>query len=216
MTKTIKFKKGDRVVHKKFGAGRVLDCDPISFLVEFDKKDTDFHDGSGLGKPYHCWWCLPRTLSTETKKYKFSVGDKVRDRFGMEGVIDKVDKSYDTVLPYYVNYPDKGYHLWEKEKDLTKIDGYVKYAPIAEKWQPYKDLYLSGTDKQQLYMALYGGNIFNNSNKHVYILGVYNKETLRVLRTYKRKEDAEKKQKEYQDEFGDDYKFVVLKEKIYE
>lgn len=55
------FKAGDRVCHKSFGIGTIIDFrnDEIP-TVEFDVRQPIFHDGRGhgskAGKDGHCYW----------------------------------------------------------------------------------------------------------------------------------------------------------------
>lgn len=64
----MKWKIGDRVIHDRYGRGKILgfikewrkevfeEDDDVVMLVEFDKKNRVFHDGDGRGKNHHCYW----------------------------------------------------------------------------------------------------------------------------------------------------------------
>ena len=66
---------GDRVYHEEYGTGKIINdnCQEASHdvLVEFDKYDSDLHDGNDVGKikgkDGHCWWCFTRELKREDK-----------------------------------------------------------------------------------------------------------------------------------------------------
>ncbi len=56
------FQIGDRVLYKGFGKGTVIyieestDDKPLNVLIEFDNTRKGLHSGSGMGKPYSCYW----------------------------------------------------------------------------------------------------------------------------------------------------------------
>lgn len=76
------FKKGQRVEHSVYGAGRVVEVftdltypDGLPYFVEFDKRDFRLHSGGfkGMfGKPNRCYWCA----DAELKKVCIFKGNK--------------------------------------------------------------------------------------------------------------------------------------------
>lgn len=244
MINTTKFKIGDRVVHKRFGAGIIGYIGDYYYTVVFDKEDPNvLHEGGNIDKPNRCWFCDDDRLEPETKKYKFSVGDRVIGHRGYVGVIRIVDESYETSFPYQVYYDAKGYCFWEKEKDLTKIEEPVKYRRVGNTVHSLANVEFV-KEKEATCGAMgasfvvggrraviVGGNKASKFSKewspdykcisglkrlkeYVHILGVYNKEVLRILSVHKNREDAEAKAEKYKNEFGADYSFVVLKEEV--
>lgn len=71
MGKEEELKVGDRVYHKEYGKGTIVEIDDsncfFEYLVEFDNANENLHDGTWVAsqrhKDKHCYWCQSKQLA---------------------------------------------------------------------------------------------------------------------------------------------------------
>lgn len=109
----MKYKVGDKVNHKKYGEGKILEIsNNTDLLVEFKEKNSCFHNGSGRGKDFHCYWVSNDDLivkPTKEELFKMPLGTIIKtDReehnvFVKVGENDFCNDDVDHIEDNYVN-----------------------------------------------------------------------------------------------------------------
>lgn len=98
------FNVGDKVVHKLFGKGTVIEVSGFWGIgVEFEKTASCFHDCNGKGKDKRCYYCIETNLShfKETIDRGDLVEIKLPFNIKIEGVVigTEKDECYSTPIP---------------------------------------------------------------------------------------------------------------------
>lgn len=126
-------KTGDRVVHERYGAGRVIGV-PVGtdqIGVEFDQRGALFHDGNGVvdktthkvieGKLGHCWYVPESELKQENKamftKGQWVICNEGNETFGLlKGSVHKVGDVYTNGNMEVFQYGNSECKCWEQRR----------------------------------------------------------------------------------------------------
>ena len=54
-------KTGDIVFHQKYGVGRIINIDGLTYLVYYYKENPSLHSGA-IGLDFHYWWNCAKEL----------------------------------------------------------------------------------------------------------------------------------------------------------
>ena len=155
----MKFKIGDKVKHKEYGTGIVIDLRGSDIGVEFKTKKDCLHDCSGRGKENHCWWCLASDLSKELTQenileevltnFNKSLEDKNAEfnkvlETNLKAFTKEIKQRtiYDEMVQDQVLQKAKDLSLEDLENTIKKdIDKYIKkeYGMLPKKVELKKD-----------------------------------------------------------------------------
>lgn len=155
----MKFRIGDKVKHKEYGTGIVIDLRGSDIGVEFKTKKDCLHNCSGKGKDGHCWWCLKEDLSKELTQedileeilttFNKSLEEKNTEfnkvlKNNLEAFTKEIKQRtiYDEIIQDQVLEKAKELSLEDLEKDIKiDVDKYIKkeYGMVPKKIELTKE-----------------------------------------------------------------------------
>jgi len=155
-----KFKVGDKVIHEKFGKGKVVEEDTGIFsdniLVQFEKKNIVLHNGNGNCKGKYedktCWHFndddneLKKIELKELTKNDLKDGDIVTLRNGdrlvcYDGDFRDIGDDYSNELSDVCDLnEDMTYDGNDRNSDIMKVERAIEYETIFDRQNIIKEM----------------------------------------------------------------------------